>query len=133
MVGGLGICGRPFCCSSFLSEFHPVSIKMAKEQSLSLNPVKISGTCGRLMCCLQYEQATYEDLYRRVPPIDSIVETPDGRGVVTEVQLLSEIIKVRLDKQPDNPPAPYPVAKCRVIKSAAKGKYATENLDYPQD
>ena len=133
MLGGLGICGRPFCCSSFLSEFHPVSIKMAKEQSLSLNPVKISGTCGRLMCCLQYEQATYEDLYRRVPPIDSIVETPDGRGVVTEVQLLSEIIKVRLDKQPDNPPAPYPVAKCRVIKSAAKGKYATENLDYPQD
>ena len=133
MLGGLGICGRPFCCSSFLNEFHPVSIKMAKEQSISLNPVKISGTCGRLMCCLQYEQLTYEDLYRRIPPIDSIVETPDGRGTVAEVQLLKEIIKVRLDKQPDNPPAPYPAAKCRVIKSAAKGKYATENLDYPQD
>ncbi len=130
MLGGLGICGRPFCCSSFLNEFHPVSIKMAKEQSMSLNPVKISGTCGRLMCCLQYEQSTYEDLYRRVPPIDSVVETPEGKGTVVEIQLLQEIIKVRLDKQPDNPPVEYKVSDCKVIKSAAKGKYATENLDY---
>ena len=130
MLGGLGICGRPFCCSSFLNEFHPVSIKMAKEQSMSLNPVKISGTCGRLMCCLQYEQMTYEELYRRVPPIDSIVETPDGKGVVAEVQLLQEIIKVRLDKQPDNPPTAYKVDDCKVIKSAAKGKYAAEIPDY---
>ncbi|MBQ1222797.1 MAG: stage 0 sporulation family protein [Oscillospiraceae bacterium] len=130
MLGGLGICGRPFCCSSFLNEFHPVSIKMAKEQSMSLNPVKISGTCGRLMCCLQYEQMTYEDLYRRVPPIDSIVETPDGKGVVAEVQLLQEVIKVRLDRQPDNPPVAYKVDDCKVIKSAAKGKYAAEIPDY---
>ena len=133
MMGGLSICGRPFCCSSFLNEFHPVSIKMAKEQSMSLNPVKISGTCGRLMCCLQYEQAAYEDLYRRVPPANSIVETPDGRGTVTEALLLKECIRVRLDKAPEGPETVYPVARCTVIKSAAKGKYAPAKTDYPQE
>ena len=79
MLGGLGICGRPFCCSSFLGEFQPVSIKMAKEQSLSLNPTKISGTCGRLMCCLKYEQDCYEELLKITPKIDAYVETAEGK------------------------------------------------------
>ena len=101
MVGGLGICGRPFCCASFLDDFQPVSIKMAKTQSLSLNPTKISGTCGRLMCCLKYEQDAYEDLLRTAPKQDSFVDTPEGRGTVTEVDLLRQRVKVRLEDRPD--------------------------------
>lgn len=101
MLGGLGICGRPFCCNSFLREFQPVSIKMAKTQNLSLNPTKISGTCGRLMCCLKYEQAAYEDLIRTSPKADSFVDTPDGRGTVTEVNLLKQSVKVRMEEQPE--------------------------------
>ena len=101
MVGGLGICGRPFCCASFLDDFQPVSIKMAKTQNLSLNPTKISGTCGRLMCCLKYEQDAYEDLLRSAPKPDSFVDTPEGRGTVTEVDLLRSRVKVRLEDQPE--------------------------------
>ncbi len=97
MVGGLGICGRPFCCASFLDDFQPVSIKMAKTQSLSLNPTKISGTCGRLMCCLKYEQFAYEDLIRNSPKAESLVDTPDGRGTVVDVELLRQRVKVRLE------------------------------------
>lgn len=103
LLGGLGICGRPFCCSSFLGEFQPVSIRMAKEQSLSLNPTKISGTCGRLMCCLKYEQHCYEDFLRTTPKVGAYVETPDGRGTVEEVNLLTGILKIKLDKKPDVP------------------------------
>lgn len=103
MLGGLGICGRPFCCSSFLGDFQPVSIKMAKEQSLSLNPTKISGTCGRLMCCLKYEQNCYEDFLRTTPKVGAYVETAEGRGAVEEVNLLTGILKVKLDKKPDVP------------------------------
>lgn len=102
MVGGLGICGRPFCCASFLDDFQPVSIKMAKTQNLSLNPTKISGTCGRLMCCLKYEQEAYEDLLKHSPKAESFVDTPDGRGTVEEVDLLRQRVKVRLENQPDN-------------------------------
>ncbi|MBQ5712629.1 MAG: stage 0 sporulation family protein [Oscillospiraceae bacterium] len=101
MVGGLGICGRPFCCASFLSDFQPVSIKMAKTQNLSLNPTKISGTCGRLMCCLKYEQEAYEDLLRRSPKAESFVDTPEGRGTVIEVDLLRQRVKVRMEDAPD--------------------------------
>ena len=101
MVGGLGICGRPFCCGEFLDDFQPVSIKMAKTQNLSLNPTKISGTCGRLMCCLNYEQEAYEDLLRTSPKAESFVDTPDGRGTVTDVNLLKQSVHVRLEKQPD--------------------------------
>ncbi len=108
MLGGLGICGRPFCCSSFLGEFQPVSIKMAKEQSLSLNPVKISGTCGRLMCCLKYEQNCYEDFLRTTPKVGAYVETAEGRGHVEEVNLLTGMLKVKLDKKPD---VPFAVSK----------------------
>lgn len=98
MLGGLGICGKPFCCSQFLDEFHPVSIKMAKTQGLSLNPVKISGTCGRLMCCLKYEENAYEDLVKKAPKIDAFVETPSGKGSVISVNLLRGNAKVRLEE-----------------------------------
>ena len=101
MVGGLGICGRPFCCASFLDDFQPVSIKMAKTQNLSLNPTKISGTCGRLMCCLKYEQDAYEDLLRSAPKAESFVDTPEGRGTVVEVDLLRSRVKVRMEDSPE--------------------------------
>ena len=101
MIGGLGICGRPFCCASFLEEFQPVSIKMAKTQNLSLNPTKISGTCGRLMCCLKYEQEAYEDLIKTAPKAESFVDTPDGRGTVIDVNLLRQSVKVRMENSPE--------------------------------
>ena len=102
LLGGLGICGRPFCCSQFLNEFQPVSIKMAKVQNLSLNPAKISGTCGRLMCCLKYEQEAYEDLVKTAPKLESFVETPDGAGTVTGINLLRQTAQVRLDSAPES-------------------------------
>ena len=101
MVGGLGTCGRPFCCASFLDDFQPVSIKMAKTQNLSLNPTKISGTCGRLMCCLKYEQEAYEDLLRRTPKEESFVDTPEGRGTVVGINLLRQQVKVRMEDAPE--------------------------------
>ena len=101
MVGGLGICGRPFCCASFLDDFQPVSIKMAKTQNLSLNPTKISGTCGRLMCCLKYEQDAYEDLIRRSPKEESFVDTPEGRGTVVALNLLRQQVKVQMEDSPE--------------------------------
>ena len=101
MVGGLGICGRPFCCASFLDDFQPVSIKMAKTQNLSLNPTKISGTCGRLMCCLKYEQDAYEDLLRRTPKEESFVDTPEGRGTVVSIHLLRQQVKVQMEDSPE--------------------------------
>lgn len=101
MVGGFGICGRPFCCTSFLDDFQPVSIKMAKTQNLSLNPTKISGTCGRLMCCLKYEQDTYESLIRSSPKPESFVDTPDGRGTVVEADILRQRVKVQMENDPN--------------------------------
>ncbi|HJA25003.1 MAG TPA: stage 0 sporulation family protein [Candidatus Fournierella merdigallinarum] len=95
MLGGLGICGQPFCCSRFLKDFQPVSIKMAKEQGLSLNPAKISGACGRLMCCLSYEHKAYEYLNSITPMNGSVVRTPDGEGVVVEANPVSGMLKVR--------------------------------------
>ncbi|MCD8087987.1 MAG: stage 0 sporulation family protein [Oscillospiraceae bacterium] len=97
MLGGLGICGRPFCCGSFMGEFQPVSTKMAKTQSLSLNPAKISGCCGRLMCCLRYEQPAYEELVKTVPKNGAFVETPDGYGNVAQVNILRQTVRVKLD------------------------------------
>jgi cell fate regulator YaaT (PSP1 superfamily) len=107
LLGGLGICGRPFCCSQFMGEFHPVSIKMAKEQGLSLNPTKISGTCGRLMCCLKYEETAYEDALRHLPKVGSFVDTPEGRGLVTELNAVSGNIKVRLDRRLEAAPMAF--------------------------
>ena len=99
LLGGFGICGRPLCCSQFLGDFEPVSIKMAKEQSLSLNPTKISGTCGRLMCCLKYEQDAYEDLLEKTPNVGAVVDTPVGRGTVISAQLLKGIVSVKMDAE----------------------------------
>ena len=120
MLGGLGICGRPFCCAQFLDEFQPVSIKMAKTQSLSLNPTKISGTCGRLMCCLKYEQEAYEDLVKSAPKAESFVETPDGAGTVTSVNLLRQQVQVRLESAPETPQT-YHNSELRVVRSG-KGR-----------
>lgn len=116
MLGGIGICGRPFCCSSFLGDFQPVTVKMAKEQGLSLNPTKISGTCGRLMCCLKYEQNAYDHLLRITPKTGAIVETPEGRGKVVDVNLLRGIVKVQLDKKVDAAPAAYDRRDVKVIR-----------------
>lgn len=102
MIGGIGICGRPYCCSQFLDDFQPVSTKMAKVQSLSLNPAKISGSCGRLMCCLRYEQEAYEDLIRKIPRQGAFVETKDGFGTAVQVNLLRQTVKVRLDEDGDD-------------------------------
>lgn len=118
MLGGLGICGRRLCCSSFLGEFQPVSIKMAKEQSLSLNPTKISGTCGRLMCCLKYEQDSYEELLKITPKIGALVETSEGRGIVTDVNLLTGELKVQLDKNKDAPPASFNRNDVKLLKDS---------------
>lgn len=117
MIGGLGICGRPFCCSRFMGEFQPVSIKMAKEQGLSLSPTKISGTCGRLMCCLKYEQEAYTDLLRHTPKVGAIVNTPEGRGLVVENNLIARTLKVKLDNAPaDVAPKTFKVRQCKLIK-----------------
>ena len=102
MIGGIAICGRPYCCSQFLDEFQPVSTKMAKVQSLSLNPTKISGSCGRLMCCLRYEQEAYEDLTKKVPKQGAFVETKDGYGTAVQVNLLRQTVKVKLDGESDD-------------------------------
>ena len=102
MIGGIGICGRPYCCNQFLDDFQPVSTKMAKVQSLSLNPTKISGSCGRLMCCLRYEQEAYEDLIKKVPKQGAFVETKDGYGTAVQVNLLRQTVKVKLDGDTDD-------------------------------
>ncbi len=118
MLGGLGICGRPFCCNTFLGEFQPVSIKMAKEQGMSLNPVKISGTCGRLMCCLKYEQEAYTDLLKNTPKVGAIVNTPDGKGTVVDLNLLTGNLTVSLHKAPEAAPRNFKVSEVKVIKDA---------------
>ncbi|MBR5874615.1 MAG: stage 0 sporulation family protein [Oscillospiraceae bacterium] len=120
MMGGIGVCGQPFCCSRFLSDFTPVSIKMAKEQGLSLNPTKISGSCGRLMCCLSYEQNVYEYLNSITPGVGSYVRTDDGTGTVVEVSLLAGKLKVRLDRNKDGVPKEYSVDNISVIRRAGR-------------
>ena len=129
MVGGLGICGRPFCCASFLDDFQPVSIKMAKTQNLSLNPTKISGTCGRLMCCLKYEQDAYEDLIRSSPKPESFVDTPEGRGTVVELDLLRQRVKVRMEENPETVSV-FPNADIAVLRS---GKARKNDPPIPAD
>ncbi len=118
MLGGLGICGNALCCSTFLGEFDPVSIKMAKEQSLSLNPTKISGTCGRLMCCLKYEQDTYEELIKETPNVGAIVETPEGNGVVVNVGMIKGIVKVKMDNKNENILKEFKVSEIKVLQDA---------------
>ena len=129
MVGGLGICGRPFCCASFLDDFQPVSIKMAKSQNLSLNPTKISGTCGRLMCCLKYEQDTYEALIRTSPKPESFVDTPEGRGTVVEADILRQRVKVRMESNPETVSV-FPNEEVAVLRS---GKAKKSDPPIPSD
>lgn len=116
MLGGIGVCGRPFCCSTFLEEFKPVSIKMAKEQGISLNPSKISGVCGRLMCCLKYEYDAYTELLKKTPKIGAIVNTPDGRGIVVDQNLITGTLKVNLDKSKTGASVTYDVKQVKIIK-----------------
>ena len=129
MLGGMGICGRPFCCGSFLGGFQPVSIKMAKEQGLSLNPVKISGTCGRLMCCLKYEQEAYQDLLRTTPKVNALVSTPEGKGIVIDQNLLTRKLTVRLDKDPDAAPKVFKVDEIKVLRD---GKIKVDRKEIEQ-
>ena len=133
MLGGLGICGRPFCCATFLGEFQPVSIKMAKEQGLSLNPTKISGTCGRLMCCLKYEQNAYEDLLRITPRVGTPVSTSEGKGVVTEVSLLTGLVKVRLDKAADGAPMVFEREAVRPLRDGRGPKEEKKESREPKE
>ena len=124
-IGGNGVCGRELCCCSFLSDFETVSIKMAKEQNIALNPSKISGNCGRLMCCLKYEQEVYEDKLRRLPKIGSTVKTSDGEGIVDSVETLKEIVRVKFkDEDNNNFYKKYPASEIKIIKSAS-----VENVD----
>ena len=129
MLGGIGICGRTFCCAQFLDDFIPVSIKMAKTQNLSLNPTKISGACGRLMCCLKYEQDAYEDAVRRCPRAESFVATPDGLGNVSNVDILREQVVVKLDAQPESPKR-YRNREIVVLRS---GKGSREGIELPKE
>ena len=146
MIGGLGLCGRPVCCAAFLGDFQPVSIKMAKEQSLSLNPTKISGVCGRLMCCLKYEEDNYEATRKRMPKVGKEVITPDGNGIVVDLNILKETVRVRIPKgdgteQKDYPleevqrvqPAPKPPRPERDKPRAAAAPAQQEPADAPQD
>ncbi len=126
MMGGIGVCGRVLCCKSFLGEFQPVSIKMAKEQGLSLNPTKISGTCGRLMCCLKYEQEAYEELLKKAPHVGALVETPGGQGVVMEVSLIREKVKVKLDKGNETDLEVYSLDDIKVIKDTEQKDDTTD-------
>ena len=131
LLGGLGICGRPLCCSQFLGDFEPVSIKMAKEQSLSLNPTKISGTCGRLMCCLKYEQEAYETLIHRTPNVGAVVDTPMGRGTVLSTHLLRGVVQVKMNADNDAVVNEFKVDDIVIIKNASRSQ--KHNDDEPVD
>ncbi len=127
LLGGLGICGRPFCCSTFLDDFHSVTIKMAKDQGLSLAPSKISGTCGRLMCCLKYEQNAYEYLNKITPKKNTVVEVNGERGVVVDTSILTGKVKIQLDKSPDGLPIIADRENVMVIRDNAPGARAVKS------
>lgn len=127
LLGGLGICGRPFCCSTFLDDFHSVTIKMAKDQGLSLAPSKISGTCGRLMCCLKYEQNAYEYLNKITPKKNTVVEVNGERGVVVDTSILTGKVKIQLDKSPDGLPIIADRENVMVLRDNAPGARAVKS------
>lgn len=134
MLGGLGPCGRPLCCAQFLGDFQPVSIKMAKEQNLSLNPTKISGICGRLMCCLKYEEEFYEQTRKKMPRIGREVETPDGKGIVLDINILKESVKVRVHNGGENGEiSDYPLTEIRRISPPFAGGKGKGNQQREQD
>ena len=127
-IGGNGVCGRELCCCTFLRDFEAVSIKMAKEQNMSLNPSKISGNCGRLMCCLKYESNVYEDKLERLPNVGAIVKTEDGEGEVDNIETLKEIVRVKIKDGDSYIYKKYPVSEIKVIKDIAKEKMDEEEL-----
>ena len=130
ILGGMGICGRPLCCHTYLTEFAPVSIKMAKEQNLSLNPTKISGICGRLMCCLKYEEDHYEATRKRMPRVGREVVTPDGNGTVVDLNILKETVRVRIPKGDSAEQKDYPLEQVQRVQSARPAKkQRTEDTD----
>ncbi len=133
MLGGLGPCGRPICCGTFLGDFQPVSIKMAKEQNLSLNPTKISGVCGRLMCCLKYEQDNYEQIRKQMPKVGKEVVTPEGTGVVWELNVIKETVRVRLQKGDSSELKDFPMTDVQRVNPAQGGKpVKTEEVPAPE-
>ncbi len=129
MLGGYGMCGRELCCCNHLGDLNPVSIKMAKEQGLSLNPSKISGVCGRLMCCLKHEQDVYEDKLARLPNVGAVVNTPDGKGVVEEVQVLKEMVTVKIEKGEDKTKKSFSVNEIEILKNSKKRENKEEGID----
>lgn len=135
MMNGIGICGRSLCCATFLGDFQPVSIKMAKEQSLSLNPTKISGICGRLMCCLKYEEDVYEELNKKMPNVGDIISTVDGTGEILSTNVLMQVVKAAVRKKENDPPTIdfYSVNEIKVIKSKRHKKQDEEVLDTSLD
>ncbi|MBQ8415196.1 MAG: stage 0 sporulation family protein [Clostridia bacterium] len=130
MLGGIGVCGRKLCCSGFLSDFVQVSIRMAKEQNFSLNSSKVSGACGRLMCCLRYEHETYEEAIKHTPPVGSVVKTADGDGVVVEIKPLAKEIKVRLNDNDKDAPKLY---KCQDVKVISRPSKQAKQKDDDDD
>ena len=129
MMGGLGTCGRKYCCAGFLTDFVQVSIKMAKEQNFSLNSSKVSGACGRLMCCLRYEHEVYEEALKVTPPVNSVVKTPDGVGTVTEMRPLAAEIKVRLDDKEKDAVKLYKCSEVKILKVPQKKDKADEDSE----
>ena len=132
-IGGNGVCGRELCCCSFLSDFETVSIKMAKEQNISLNPSKISGNCGRLMCCLKYEQEVYEEKLKRLPNVGAIVDTPDGKGEVDGVETLKEVVKVKIKDGDIFKIKRFEVKDITVIKDVAREQSDNEEKQYQKE
>ena len=132
-IGGNGVCGRELCCCSFLDNFEAVSIKMAKEQNVSLNPSKISGNCGRLMCCLKYEQDVYEDKLKRLPKIGALVKTEDGEGTVDSIQTLKEIIRVKFKDGDDTFYKRYPASEVKIIKNIGKEEVDPEEKEHAKE
>ena len=129
MMGGLGICGRKFCCSSFLQDFVQVSIKMAKEQNFSLNSAKVSGACGRLMCCLRYEHEVYEEAIKETPPVGSVVSTKDGQGVVCETKPLAKEVKVKFTEKDKETIKAYKISDIKVLSRGKRDKKDEEIED----
>ena len=132
-IGGNGVCGRELCCCSFLSDFETVSIKMAKEQNISLNPSKISGNCGRLMCCLKYEQEVYEEKLQRLPHVGAIVKTPDGKGEVDGIETLKEIVKVKIKDGEIFKIKKYDVKDITVLQDVVREQTDSEEAEYQKE
>ena len=132
-IGGNGVCGRELCCCSFLNNFETVSIKMAKEQNVSLNPSKISGNCGRLMCCLKYEQEVYEEKLKRLPKVGAIVKTADGEGTVDSLETLKEIVRVKLKDGDDTFYKKYPATEVKILKNIEKKEIDPEEKEHMKE